>query len=68
MVPLMSPIHPPSTHPLPPTCPLQATRRDEAAVQKARDLTEGIMGQFLQFDLRNGSLRKSESSIRGHVC
>lgn len=29
-------------------------------MQKARDLTEGIMGQFLQFDLRNGSLRKSE--------
>lgn len=26
----------------------QATRRDEAAVQQARDLTEGIMGAFLQ--------------------
>lgn len=53
---------PPALHPAPPALPLppQATRRDEAAVQKARDLTEGIMGQFLQFDLRNGSLRKSE--------
>lgn len=26
----------------------QATRRDEAAVQRARDLVEAIMGQFLQ--------------------
>lgn len=52
---------PPALHPAPPAAPPpQATKRDEAAVQKARDLTEGIMGQFLQFDLRNGSLRKSE--------
>lgn len=35
----------------------QATRRDEAAVQRARDLTESIIGQFLRFDLRNGALR-----------
>jgi hypothetical protein len=31
---------------------VQATKRDEAAVQKARDLVEAIMGQFLRFDLR----------------
>jgi hypothetical protein len=31
---------------------VQATKRDEAAVQKARDLVESIMGQFLRFDLR----------------
>lgn len=42
----------------------QATRRDEAAVQKARDLTETIMGQFLQFDLRNGSLRKKYDALK----
>lgn len=37
---------------------MQATARDEAAVARARDLVEAIMGQMLQFDLRNGSLRK----------
>lgn len=42
----------------------QATRRDEAAVQRARDLVEAIMGQFLQFDLRNGSLRKKYDALK----
>ena len=31
---------------------VQATKRDEAAVQRARDLVEAIMGQFLRLDLR----------------
>lgn len=31
----------------------RATVRDRPAVQAARDLVDAIMGQFLQFDLRN---------------
>lgn len=29
-----------------------------------RDLVESIMGQMLQFDLRNGSLRKKYDSLK----
>lgn len=43
---------------------VQATKRDEAAVQKARDLVEAIFGAFLQFDLRNGSLRKKFDTLK----
>lgn len=43
---------------------IKATARDVEAVQRARDLVEGLMGQFLQFDLRNGSLRKKYDSLK----
>lgn len=36
----------------------RATVRDVAAVQKAADLVDGLMGMFLMFDFRNGNLRK----------
>jgi predicted translin family RNA/ssDNA-binding protein len=35
----------------------RATARDVAAVQRARDVVDALQGQFLQMDLRNGSLR-----------
>lgn len=35
----------------------RATARDVGAVQRARDVVDALQGQFLQMDLRNGSLR-----------
>eukprot|EP00891_Asterochloris_glomerata_P000017 jgi/Astpho2/17/gw1.00001.52.1_t len=42
----------------------RATVRDMEAVQQCRDLVDGLMGQFLQFDIRNGSLRKKFDSLK----
>ncbi|GFR43963.1 hypothetical protein Agub_g5106, partial [Astrephomene gubernaculifera] len=42
----------------------RATQRDRAAVQRCRDLVDGLMGRFLQFDLRNGSLRKKFDALK----
>lgn len=42
----------------------RATARDTEAVQKARDCVEGLMGQFLRFDLRNGALRKKYDGLK----
>lgn len=42
----------------------RATARDKAAVQAARDLTDLLMGRFLQFDLRNSALRKKFDSLK----
>ncbi|GIL46914.1 hypothetical protein Vafri_3779 [Volvox africanus] len=42
----------------------RATVRDRAAVQLCRDLVDALMGRFLQFDLRNGSLRKKYDSLK----
>ncbi|GIL70766.1 hypothetical protein Vretimale_3848 [Volvox reticuliferus] len=42
----------------------RATVRDSAAVQLCRDLVDALMGRFLQFDLRNGSLRKKYDSLK----
>ncbi|GLC37826.1 hypothetical protein PLESTB_001480600 [Pleodorina starrii] len=42
----------------------RATVRDKAAVQRCRDLVDALMGRFLQFDLRNGSLRKKYDSLK----
>ncbi|CAL5225253.1 g8045 [Coccomyxa viridis] len=42
----------------------KATRRDTEAVVKCRDVVEGLMGEFLQFDLRNGSIRKKYDSLK----
>eukprot|EP00775_Hariotina_reticulata_P010398 gene10398-10556_t len=41
-----------------------ATRRDSAAVSRCRDVVDALMGQFLQFDLRNGSLRKKFDGLK----
>jgi predicted translin family RNA/ssDNA-binding protein len=42
----------------------RATVRDAAAVTQARDVVEGLMGQFLRFDLRNGALRKKYDALK----
>lgn len=42
----------------------RATMRDTAAVAQARDVVEGLMGQFLRFDLRNGALRKKYDALK----
>lgn len=42
----------------------KATTRDTAAVQHCRDLVDTLMGVFLQFDFRNGSLRKKFDSLK----
>ncbi|WIA29404.1 hypothetical protein OEZ86_011908 [Tetradesmus obliquus] len=41
-----------------------ATRRDVAAVSRCREIVDALMGQFLQFDLRNGALRKKFDSLK----
>lgn len=41
-----------------------ATRRDVAAVLRARDVVDALMGAFLQLDLRNGALRKKYDSLK----
>lgn len=43
---------------------LRATARDKKAVQSVRDIIDAIHGQLLQFDLRNGELRKKYDSIK----
>lgn len=43
---------------------LRATARDKGAVQRVRDMIDAIHGQLLQFDLRNGELRKKYDSIK----
>lgn len=42
----------------------RATARDVDEVQRCRDLVEALMGVFLQFDLRNGSLRKKYDGLK----
>jgi predicted translin family RNA/ssDNA-binding protein len=42
----------------------RATLRDNAAVQKCREVVDGILGQFLQFDLRNSSLRRKYDGLK----
>ncbi|KXZ52785.1 hypothetical protein GPECTOR_8g173 [Gonium pectorale] len=42
----------------------RATSRDKAAVERCRDLVDALMGRFLQFDLRNGSLRKKFDGLK----
>ena len=43
---------------------LRATKRDKKSVQNARDMIDAIYGQFVQFDFRNGELRKKYDSIK----
>eukprot|EP01025_Chloroclados_australasicus_P034491 TRINITY_DN35232_c0_g1_i1.p1 TRINITY_DN35232_c0_g1~~TRINITY_DN35232_c0_g1_i1.p1 ORF type:complete len:322 (-),score=32.62 TRINITY_DN35232_c0_g1_i1:195-1160(-) len=42
----------------------RATQRDFEAVKRCRDLTEELFGLFLQFDFRNGSLRKKFDGLK----
>jgi len=42
----------------------QATGRNREEVQRCKDLVDGIFGRFLQFDLRNGSIRKKYDSLK----
>ena len=42
----------------------KATQRDKASVQRARDVVEGLQGQFLRFDFRNGNLRKKYDALK----
>lgn len=43
---------------------LRATERDVAEVRRARDLVEAIFAAFIQFDLRNGALRKKYDALK----
>ena len=43
---------------------LRATARDVAAVARARELVDVIFGAMLQFDLRNGPLRKKMDTLK----
>lgn len=38
--------------------------RDVSAVTRARDTTDALMGIFLQFDFRNGALRKKFDALK----
>ncbi len=43
---------------------LAATRRDEAEVQRIHTLLEELYGLFVEFDFRNGELRRKYDSIK----
>jgi len=43
---------------------LLATEKKTSEVKKIRDLVDDIYGQFVQFDFRNGDLRKKYDSIK----
>lgn len=45
-------------------CIAKATVRDVTEVKRCRDLVEGLMAVFLQFDFRNGALRKKFDSLK----
>ncbi|KAK9916248.1 hypothetical protein WJX75_000477 [Coccomyxa subellipsoidea] len=42
----------------------KATIRDIEEVKRCRGIAEALMGEFLQFDLRNGSIRKKYDSLK----
>lgn len=43
---------------------LQATKRNEEAVKEIHAFLEALYGQFVQFDFRNGELRRKYDSIK----
>ena len=45
-------------------CVAKATVRDAEAVKKCREIVDALMGIFLKFDFRNGSLRKKYDSLK----
>jgi len=46
---------------------LKATNRDAAAVQRCRDLSDDVMQQVMNLNLRNGNLRKKTDAIKYSV-
>ncbi|CAD7698627.1 unnamed protein product [Ostreobium quekettii] len=42
----------------------RATERNIEAVQNCKDLVEGLMEAFMEFDMRNGQLRKKYDSLK----
>lgn len=45
-------------------CVAKATVRDAEAVKKCGEIVDALMGIFLKFDFRNGSLRKKYDSLK----
>ena len=45
-------------------CVAKATVRDVEAVKKCREIVDALMGIFLKFDFRNGSLRKKYDGLK----
>jgi len=45
-------------------CVARATERDVSSVKKCRDVVDALMGIFLQFDFRNGALRKKYDGLK----
>ncbi|GLE05963.1 hypothetical protein PINS_up015174 [Pythium insidiosum] len=43
---------------------VKATARDEAAVRRCHAMVEAISGELIQFDFRNGPLRKKYDSVK----
>ncbi|KDD75342.1 Translin family protein [Helicosporidium sp. ATCC 50920] len=43
---------------------LRATERDREAVQRAHDVVEAIFSAYIQFELRNGNLRKKYDALK----
>lgn len=43
---------------------VKATARDVAEVERCRAMVEAISGEFIQFDFRNGPLRKKFDAIK----
>ena len=44
-----------------------AIKQDKATVQKIRDFVDELYGYFLEFDLRNGELRKKSDAIKWNM-
>lgn len=42
----------------------KATQRNATEVQSCKELVDSIFGQFLQYDLRNGAIRKKFDSVK----
>jgi predicted translin family RNA/ssDNA-binding protein len=43
---------------------VKATARDVAAVERCRAIVDAISGELIQFDFRNGGLRRKFDSIK----
>jgi predicted translin family RNA/ssDNA-binding protein len=47
---------------------LRATERDFAAVKHARDTVDQLLAAFMQFDWRNGNLRRKYDAVRASTA
>lgn len=45
----------------------RATERDIAAVRRVRELLDALLGELLQFDFRNGELRRKYDGVKYSV-